>query len=152
MHPYAPRPVGFHGIREYGGWRLKRYAITWNADALPWPEFEPGTELALAELPRPARAEERPGVGFLIAHRGRNADYLVLGWWDRANELPLRVFIREGGSAWRPARGSESLCVWDLQVIWFEREAYVATLMDPACPDPLDAYLGHQLVPEPVPA
>jgi hypothetical protein len=55
----------------------------------------------------------------------------VLGWWDRDNELPLRVFVRDtaDGEGWRAARGSESVCVWDLQVIWAEREAYVATVM-----------------------
>ena len=145
MHPYRPRPIAFHGIRGHGGWRLKQYSIIYGGPALDGAGFEPGMEMALRALPSPARTQERPGVGFTIAHQGRNADYVVLGWWDRENELPVRVCVREAGGEWRPARGSESICVWDLQVLWFEREAYVATVLNPACADAADTYLARRL-------
>jgi hypothetical protein len=153
MDPYAPRPIRFHGLRDVDGWRLKRYSIVYGGGAVDWPAFEPVHALIDAALPRPAVSAPRPGVGFVIAHQGRTALYYVLGWWDNENELPLRVFVRglEEGSAWRPARGSESVCVWDLQVISFEREAYVATLLaggaDPAAAT--NAYLGAALTREP---
>ena len=103
----------------------------WNASA-----FEAGVELALRELPQPAHASGRPGLGFVVCHQGCTGDYIVLSWWDRENELPIRVFVREGES-WRPARDSESVCVWDLEVIWHERCAYVETMLreDVAQPD-----------------
>ena len=44
------------------------------------------------------------------------------------NELPLRVFLRDA-SGWRAARGSESVCVWDLEIVAFERDAYVQTVL-----------------------
>lgn len=135
MHPFVPRPIQPRGVVPYGDWQLKRYTIVLDprdgeGDA-PWPDFEPGRALARAALPQPAVTAHRPGVGFVIEHRGQGADYIVLGWWDRANELPVRVIVREQlpGSTWRPARDQESFCVWDLQVIAFEREAYVDTVM-----------------------
>lgn len=79
-------------------------------------------------MPRPAVGDGRPGVGFAILHQGRTGDYLILGWWDRENELPTRVFIRDA-DGWRPANGGESFCVWDLRVLWWEREAYVGTVL-----------------------
>lgn len=145
MHPYEPRRIRFHEVREHRGWRIKVYSIVYDAAAPDWARFHKGRELALAALPEAEGEAGRPGVGFAIAHQGRNADYFVLGWWDRENELPLRIFVREGGEGWRPARGSESICVWDLQVLWFERDAYVLTLMDPSCPQPASAYLGFEL-------
>ena len=148
MHPYSPRPIRFLGIRTPGGWRLKHYAITYGPRSLDEAVFEPGLAMALAALPEPATTEGRPGVGFVIAHQGRGADYVVLAWWDRENELPLRVFVREqrDGAAWRPAQESESVCVWDLQVLGFEREAYVATLLAPdAGSEAADRYLGRRL-------
>jgi hypothetical protein len=41
------------------------------------------------------------------------------------------VFVRQQspGATWRPARESESVCVWDLEVIWLERQAYVQTVL-----------------------
>ena len=154
MHAYHPRPIHFHGIRPHGGWRLKLYSITHDEHPAEWPRFQRGLELAMGALPEHARAYGRPGAGLLIAHQGRSADYVVLGWWDRENELPVRVFIREGEGGWRAARDGESFCVWDLQVLWFEREAYVATVLAPdAGPaHAVEAYLERNLEVEPAPA
>ena len=135
MQPWAPRPIRSHGIRSHGEWRLKRYSIVHGAEPADWSaywrEFEPGVGRVLADLPHPARTPVRPGVGFLIAHRGRGASYVVLGWWDRENELPLRIAVRdhEPGAAWRAAAASESVCVWDLEVVGHERGAWVATVL-----------------------
>jgi hypothetical protein len=94
--------------------------------------------LALESFPKVAVTPRRPGVALLIRHQGRTADYVVLGWWDNENELPLRVFVRDPRTGWRPARGSESVCVWDLEVLWAERNAYVAAVLTDA-PD-VDRY------------
>jgi hypothetical protein len=131
FRPYIARTVRFWELAEFNGYRLKQYAIVYGgpfrADS-----FGDGLRLAFEALPTPAVTADRPGVGFAIAHQGNGADYVVLGWWDRENELPLKIFVRpqtpEG--QWRPARGGESVCVWDLEVIWFERQAYVQTLLN----------------------
>jgi hypothetical protein len=153
MHAYEPRPIRFDGVRDVDGWRLKRYSIAFGGQPVDWPAFEPALTLADTALPRPAVAAGRVGVGFAIAHQGRTALYYVLGWWDNENELPLRVFVRplEGGARWRAARGSESICVWDLQVITFERDAYVATVLagDADSDAAVRAYLGAALSREP---
>jgi hypothetical protein len=159
MRPFAPRPITFAGLHTHEGWRLKRYTITRDAEPLDWDAFAPGLGLTLAALPQPAVTAERPGLGFVIAHRGAGADYIVLGWWDRENELPVRVVVREQtpGAEWRPARGSESFCVWDLQVIGFERDAYVATVLAEAMATRsaearAAAYLRHHLIAGAAPA
>jgi hypothetical protein len=144
VEPFVPRPVGFHGLRETSGWQLKLYSVRYGSSPVDWNAFAPGLAMAEATLPRPARAEGRPGVGFLIAHQGRTGDYLVLGWWEQENELPLEVFVnrRGPGESWRPARTRESVCVWDLEIIWAERQAYVATMLRNGESDPA-AYLGQ---------
>ncbi|HEY2786694.1 MAG TPA: hypothetical protein VGJ05_17160 [Fimbriiglobus sp.] len=142
--PYAPRRITSLGIRTIRGFRLKAYSIVFSDDPFDFERFGSGLELAAAELPSPAVDAGRPGVGFVVLHQGRTADYLVLGWWDRENELPLRVFVRDG-TAWRPAIGGESVCVWDLQVIWHERETYVATLLGGSISEAVDAYLNDTI-------
>jgi hypothetical protein len=129
MRTYRPRAICYHDVERHDGWRLKRFTISFDGSPVHWGDFEPGLVLARAALPSPAHTPMRPGVGFLIAHHGRTADYTVLGWWDHENELPLRVFVRPPGEAWRPAEESESVCVWDLEVIWAERQAYLDTVM-----------------------
>ena len=129
MIPFVPRPIRFHGVREIGGFRLKDYSIVHGPGAVDWLDFARGFEVVLPGLPRPAVANGRPGLGFRIAHRGNGACYAVLAWWDRENELPLRLAVRRGAEPWRDARPDESVCVWDLQVIAFERDAYVETML-----------------------
>lgn len=146
MRPYAPRPMRLLDVQERAGFALKRWWIDLYDEAAPnLADWAAALALADAALPLDA-SPERPRTGFLILHRGRGADYLVLGWWDRENELPLRVFVRYPGSGdaeWRAARGGESVCVWDLEVIAREREAYVASYLDAACQAPRETYLGQ---------
>ena len=125
---YRPRPLTFLGLEPLAGYRLKVYAIRYGDGPFDRDRFIGGWALASAALPRPAAAAERPGVGFVVLHQGRTGDYLILAWWDRENELPLRVFVADAGG-WRPAVGGESVCVWDLRVLWWEREAYVGTVL-----------------------
>jgi hypothetical protein len=142
---YHPRPIAFHGVRDVHGQRLKVYSIRYGAEPLHWGTFEPGLSRAFAELPEPDIAAGRPGLGFVIVHQGRTGDYVILAWWDNENELPLRVFVRDQ-DGWRTARPNESVCVWDLEVIWHERQAYVATVLSVDSSDIGAVYLACTLV------
>lgn len=144
---YRDRAIAFLGVRDLAGWRLKLYSIRYGEDPLPERVYEEGIARAVEALPSPPVTPERPGVGFLILHRGRSVHYLVLNWWDRENELFNRVLMRgfADGDAWAWGRGGETACVWDLQVLAFERDAYVErVLARPDAPD-LEGYLGDGL-------
>lgn len=78
---YRDREIGFIGVRELDGWRLKLYAIRYGSAPLRAALYEPGLALAVGALPRPAVTAGRPGIGFVILHRGRGVHYLVLNWW-----------------------------------------------------------------------
>ena len=126
--PYRRRETKFLGVRELLGYSLKFFSVSQTVDPFRWKEFEPGLAMALEFLPTPAVSHGRPGLGFLIAHRGEGVNYVILCWWDQENELPTKVFVEEG-SSWRPAATHESFCVWDLEIMWREREAYVSTIL-----------------------
>jgi hypothetical protein len=142
--PYRPRDVRFRGLHEWRGWRLKEYSVVYAGAALDRDMFAEGLALALPTLPRPAVTLQRPGVGFVILHQGRGISYLVVGWWDRENEIFSRTFWRPFGadSLWREGTSGETACVWDLQVFWFEREAYLRHVLARAGVPDLDGYLG----------
>ena len=125
---YAPRPIGFHGLETIGDHKLKVYSIHYGDAPFDRARFKSVWPLVAESLPAADIAAGRPGAGFVILHQGATGDYLVLSWWDNENELPTRVFVR-GDDGFRPAKGAESFCVWDLRVIWSEREAYVATAL-----------------------
>ena len=145
---YEPRPRRFLGMELRAGFRIKLYSIALRGVEFDRARFERAWELAERALPLPAveaaepaplaapRGEDGsvvgwpglPGVGFAIMHQGATGDYFVLSWWANENELPTRVFVR-AGDGWRPARDGESFCVWDLEIMWHEREAYVRAML-----------------------
>lgn len=143
-HPFEPRPTQFIGVREITGWGLRAYTITLPGDVLDHLAFEAGLALAANGLPQPPHAAGRFGVGFVILHQGRGMDYLVLAWWSRENELPMRIFVRERGPAepWRPAVGEESICVWDIEVIKRERDLFVGTILAASGEPDIQGYLS----------
>lgn len=143
---YEARPIQFLEVLEHGGWRFKIYSIVYGPDPLDRALYDEAIDLALSELPSPAVTAHRPGVGFIICHQGRGWHYLVVNWWDNENELPQHIYVRaidaRPQTDWHRAAEGQSTCVWDLQVIAAEREAYVrCALSSPDGPD-LDAYLA----------
>lgn len=145
QEPYQMRPIRFLEWWTEAGWRLKVYGIAYRRD-LPRPELvEAAKAVARPLLPQPAVGEGRYGVGFLGVHDGRGANFVFLDWWGNENELTHHVWV---SPADQPAALDDvtptglTACVWDLAVLWFERQAWVeAVLARPDGPD-LDAYLA----------
>ena len=66
-------------------------------------------------------------AAFCIFHDGASAAYLVLGWWGNDNELFTRVAVREP-AGWAIDPLKYSFCLWDLEVMWHERQTFIDTL------------------------
>ncbi|MFQ5562827.1 MAG: isochorismatase [Parvularculaceae bacterium] len=147
--PYRPRETAFIGVGDYGGWRLKRYAIRRPGDSIDRARFEEGFKEALDALPRPATTPSRPGVGFVIFHPGAAMLYVVLCWWENENELVIHTFVTERapGAEWRDGGDDYSFCVWDLEVIWAERRLYVETVLRESGPPDIEGYLSRSFEP-----
>lgn len=140
--PYQSRPTEFLGIETLGHHRVKLYAIRFGERPLDRSRFAGGWALAEDVVAPLERTPGRPGLGFVILHQGATGDYVVVCWWDRENELPTRVFVRDD-AGWRLARHDESFCVWDLTVIGQERDSYVATVLADRTDGPAD-YLARE--------
>lgn len=131
--PYRPRTVRAAEILNLAGWRLKTYEITLDDCAIEREDFATGAGRAAALLPQPPSNENRAGAGFLIFHSGASHHYLVCGWWDTQNELFIRTLARpRERDQWDESGARHSICVWDLDVIWFERNAWVECVMSSA--------------------
>lgn len=81
-------------------------------------------------LPRLAEVKNLKAVdwpvtpAFTIFHEGASVPYLVLAWWGNDNELFTSVSALLD-SAWVEDPARFSFCLWDLEVMWFERNAFV---------------------------
>ena len=104
---------------------LEGYRV--NTQRTPIPAFGPHHPLEAATLRIFSAAGDSVGVGFLITHQAIAGDYLIAGWWDNVNELPMRTFVSQPGAAdFCPSNERQSICIWDVDVVTAERDAFVA--------------------------
>jgi hypothetical protein len=103
---------------------LKHYGIALH-DRVPRP--------ALAAATRRFAHEVIPdgASGFTIAHDAANAGLALVYWWANENELHQRVFAApiDDPAALEPADGTGMACVWELEVIDFERRAWLEDVL-----------------------
>ncbi|MCB1646275.1 MAG: hypothetical protein KDI36_12520 [Pseudomonadales bacterium] len=103
---------------------LKLYTISTTATPV---ELTPYLA-CLAELKaaRPAVSwSETPG--FIICHEGASLRYLILAWWGNDNELFTVVAVQEP-AGWVEDRERYSFCLFDLEVMWAERNIFIDTM------------------------
>jgi hypothetical protein len=131
----------YRGILEYEGLRLKRYEVVYGEAQFDQKRFQPGFHHALSNVASSDR-NHLFGGGILIGHQGKSGDYVVVSLWSRENELLSKVFVRYDAH-WLPAQHGESVCVWDLEILWFERCLYVESVLNPACRAPIRTYFSR---------
>lgn len=141
------RPIRFAGLERIGGWQLKLYTIATHGQTART-ELVGETMRRVPEiLPMPAHADDRYGIGFVIVHDAMTASIALYYWWQSFNELHQRVYVgpKEDPRAMRQIPNQTAGCVWELEVIDFERRAWLAdVLAHPAGPS-VERYLSRRL-------
>ena len=167
FQPYAPRPVsllevwdtglpsGGRGPRQPEGavdvsanLRLKVYGISYLRPR-PREELIRAAKEAVSVFLRVGSTRHATyGLGFLGIHDGRTENQVFLDRWCNENELlhttgasPVENPMDLKRTGW----DHNSVCVWDLAVQCFERQAWVKHMLTGAAgPDPA-AYLAAHL-------
>jgi hypothetical protein len=148
---YAERLVRFIGIWEIKGWKLKVYGISAKRDLSDKETVSPiiiesGRRIAETVFTGNPTTNSY-GLGYIIFHEGRLADWLLLDWW--ADEIQIRHQLYRSDSADPAAfeRVTSDLiaCIWELRVVAFERDAWIDTMLkSPTRPD-VQQYLDTRL-------
>ena len=112
---YSPRKIR---VLDRDG-RVKHYGISRNGPV-------PRRELTAATRRAAAEAIPKGAFGFTIAHDAATAGLGLVYWWANENEIHQRVFVAplDDPGALEPADGTGMACVWELEVIDFERRAW----------------------------
>lgn len=147
--PFREREITPKDVLHAGARQLKVYEIrdAESARRAIVPDgaaFAEGMRLALEWL---ELSQAAPGLGWLIRHAGVGANYVVVARWGNLNELFVRTFAapqeRTASPRWRSGDEEFSFCVWDMRVLWHERNAYVRHMLDTATPSP-EGYLADR--------
>jgi hypothetical protein len=132
---YQPRAISF---LERDG-RVKHYGIATHGQA---------PRAALAAATRRVADEVVPdgAFGFTIAHDGAAAGMGLVYWWENENEIHGRFFASpiDDPGALSPLANAGLACVWELEVIDFERRAWLEEVLKG---DDAEAYLERTLDP-----
>lgn len=146
---YAPRLVTARPPLDVRGRTLKVYGIFAEPErrsTLPAPEW---LRRQAATVLSPDLADGDHPLGFLMLHYGLDGAYLLVSQWFDANMLKHRVLGApgdpDGSTTFAPLAERDLVaCVWELEVIRFERDAWVNTVLARGSLDPVTraAYLA----------
>ena len=146
MQPYAERSFRFIELLSIHGWRMKLYGIAWQ-QKLPRPQLLEAAKRVAAETLAKETANNYK-VGFIGAHDGKDACFVFVDFWGNENELFHRVFLSRDNDpvALSAAKSSDSsVCVWDLRLQSFEREAWINHVLRKANAPDFEGYLSARL-------
>jgi hypothetical protein len=146
MQAYEARSFRFLELLSIGDWRMKLYGIAWRRERPREELVEAAKRVAAAELAKVSVNNYK--VGFIGVHEGCNACFVFIDFWGNENELFHRVFLsrtKDRSQLTAATDGDSSVCVWDLHLQAFEREAWIRhVLRKPNAPD-FEAYLTERL-------
>ena len=114
---YKPRHIN-RLLKNIDG--IKRYTISTDDDEVDTAEFE--QRLACLKTQKAVTK-----AAFVIFHRGESLRYLVLCHWGNDNELFTSVSVQEE-AGWVEDSSRYSFCLYDMQVMWAERNFYIQTI------------------------
>lgn len=144
---HLTRPIRFLRYERTGPWRLKLYTIATHGEEAR-PDFVEEVVRRMPEvMPAPALGNGRHGVGFVIAHDAATASIAIYYWWSSFNELHQHILIGPKADPRGMAKFEHQAagCVWELEVIDFERRAWLSdVLANPGGPD-IERYLARRL-------
>ena len=120
------RKISLHRMQKWQDWDFKIYQIQAAGKEVEWGTYEKGVEALISQLVNRDAMVASSRVGYIIFHEGSSMHYLVACAWGNDNELfvEVRVFI---DGEWRKSE-EYSFCLYDMEVMWFERNAYVSSL------------------------
>ena len=150
MTAYQPRRTELLGVEARAGWKIKVIGISASNELPSGAERAAALVAAEGVLPQPALTRTRCGTGFVIVHRGAEALWVLVCWWelDILYHQVLRAPLGTTDLQAVPA-GGPTACVWELLAIDRERRTWVAAVLQhPGSPD-LDGYLAETFTASP---
>ena len=134
---YRPRSIRFIGREQLDGWQLKVYGIGTHA-----PDARPALVAATLDAARVA-LPAGGGAGFVIAHDAMTTGLSLVYWWANENEIHGRFFASplDDPNAYVSYDSTGLSCVWEMEIMDFERRAWLADVLKN---DDLDGYLARR--------
>jgi hypothetical protein len=146
---YQKRPVRFLEVYQHDDWRIKIYSISVRNEFVN----QQNVDFAKAQLSNWLEKTknyplENYKITTLILHEGKEGCFAIINWWIDENMMQLHVYLANNENPSHFELYSDKgiiTCVWEMAVLWFERNAWVKhVLMNATAPD-FEKYLAEHL-------
>ena len=131
---YRDRKMSFLKVAKVEDWQIKVYGITMHDSFKSFAVVE-NALLRLTEWLPPQDNPELPvyDLAWLIAHEGREGVWLLLNWWVGGEMMETIVnfaaYDAPDNITASPYQKNALLCVWELEVIAHERQAWIDNVL-----------------------
>ncbi len=143
---YLQRPVRFLEIHPHNDWQIKLYSISIKNEYVSKDNVQKAKQHLDNWLSKSSIYNlETYKIATLILHEGKEGCFAIINWWIDENMLQNFVYLIEDGQNYNlfSANGITT-CVWEMAILWHERNAWVKhILMKHENPD-FKAYLNEQ--------
>lgn len=144
---YRTRPIEFMELWRPSPLRAcKVYGIS-TTGPTPRPELiDAAKQIATGIIPVGSETDPYAQSALLICHDAGESCWVLAQWWVDAAILRSFVYRSDGDTPGdlKPAPAGITACVWELELIDFERRAWTDLMLTAERPD-LDAYLAARL-------
>lgn len=144
---YQKRSIRFLEVYQHELWKIKIYSISHKSEFVT----EHLVEIAKQQLGKwllltNSTTYETYYFATLLLHDAKDYQFAIINWWIDENMLQHFVYTLNSENKFELFSGNGIVtCVWELAVLWHERNAWVNhVLMKPENPD-VSSYLNDHL-------
>ncbi len=147
-YPYNQRPIRFLEIYQHNDWQIKIYSISIHNEFVKKGNSDI-VKTYLSEWLQQADnySLNTYNISTLIIHEYKNGCYAIINWWIDENMLQQFVYLATTDSPSEFILYSDKgiiTCVWEMAVLWFERNNWVENVLMKAPNPDLKKYLEQQ--------
>ena len=130
---YRQRSIEFHQLARVGRWTVKVYTIT-HRSSFESPEILENAVLNLPEWLEKSSQLNLPtyDTAFLIVHEGTDGVWTLVNWWTGGEILQGATFytsFEKPDQFERVSKEGLVACVWELEVLCFERAMWIECVL-----------------------
>lgn len=144
---YTTRPIRFLEVYNYNDWQIKLYSISIHSEFVSKENIEKTKQQLDNWLSKSEVYDlETYKIATLILHEGKEGCFAIINWWIDENMLQNFVYLMDVSNEYKLfSDNGITTCVWEIAIIWHERNAWVKhVLMKNENPD-FQAYINEQL-------
>lgn len=144
--PYHTRPTRFLQIIDHREWKIKLYSISIKNERISQINIDEALGYLDEWLSKSKLYDlENYKIATLILHEAKEGCYAIINWWIDENMLQQFVYLKTGKEFELYSDRGIITCVWEMAVLWHERNAWIQHVLKKNENPDIGSYLNDHL-------